>query len=93
MAPAMTPLVAAKNVLRVEESGSEFDMGPSTWSAGCEFCEDLKIFCKNSKPPFQAALNSWVELLKRQAGGGHYCMRTLTAFLIFCCRSAIEQKY
>src|SRR5215467_10391912 len=48
---------------------------------------------QNSKPPFRAALNSWVELLKRQAGGGHYFMRTLTVLLISRGRSAIKQKY
>src|SRR5262249_15983775 len=63
-----------------------------TLYARSEFCKEQK-WDGTSKPPLQAALDSWVELLKRQARGGRYCMRTLTPLLIFCSLGTIEQKY
>ena len=61
----MTPLVAAKNVLRVEESGSEFDMGPSTWSAGTDIIRTMRILRRPEDflQKLKAALSGGFELV------------------------------
>ncbi|PYV64559.1 MAG: hypothetical protein DMG95_04120 [Acidobacteria bacterium] len=76
-------------------------MGPSTWSAGIEhYTHDSdcatsgeELSAKNPKPPFQAALDSWVELLKLSGRRWPLSMRTLAVYSVNDELGAIAQKY
>src|SRR6266576_2828901 len=100
-APAMTPPVVARKFRRVGESGSEFDI----WFLDME-CRNRTLYArlrfrnsgeelsaKNPKPPFRAALDSWVELLKLSGRRRPLSMRTLAVCSLNDARHAIAQKY